>query len=113
MSFNDIERVIGTALPESSKKYPAWWSNNPSNNVMTRFWLQAGFQTERVDVPGRRLVFRRLKPGPGTNQPAALAARSADRPHRRHPIFGCMGGTIRVSTDVDLTEPADPTWGAQ
>ena len=61
MSFRDIERIIGTALPVSSK-YPAWWSNNASNNVMTEVWLEAGFQTEKVDIPNRKLVFRRTTP---------------------------------------------------
>ena len=29
----------------------------------------------------------------------------------RHPLFGFMKGTIEIAEDVDLTEPADPTWG--
>lgn len=29
----------------------------------------------------------------------------------RHPIFGCMKGTITVMPDVDLTEPVDFEWG--
>ena len=33
MTFAEIEKVIGEPLP-NSKTYPAWWSNNPSNNVM-------------------------------------------------------------------------------
>ena len=29
---------------------------------------------------------------------------------RRHPIFGCMKGTITIAPGVDLTEPACPEW---
>jgi hypothetical protein len=29
----------------------------------------------------------------------------------RHPLFGFMKGTVEVAEGVDLTEPADPTWG--
>jgi len=47
MSFSEIERVVGSKLPKS-QRYPAWWSNNPWNNVMTQVWLDAGFQTEQV-----------------------------------------------------------------
>ncbi|RUX50304.1 hypothetical protein EN742_07020 [Mesorhizobium sp. M4A.F.Ca.ET.020.02.1.1] len=60
MSFKDIERLLGEKLP-ASKQYPAWWSNNPSNNPMTKEWLAAGFQTESVNIAGENLIFRRSK----------------------------------------------------
>jgi hypothetical protein len=50
MSFEEIEAVIGADLPEAAHTHRAWWSNNPSNNVMTRCWLAAGYRTERVDM---------------------------------------------------------------
>ena len=31
-------------------------------------------------------------------------------PHR-HPIFGCMKGTMTIPDDLDLTAPVDPDWG--
>lgn len=62
MSFEDIERLLGETLP-ASKQYPAWWSNNPSNNPMTKEWLAAGFQTESVNIAGENLVFRRSPQG--------------------------------------------------
>jgi len=62
MSFSDIEKLLGEKLP-ASKQYPAWWSNNPSNNPMTKEWLAAGFQTESVNIAGENLVFRRSPQG--------------------------------------------------
>lgn len=59
VSFSELERLIGAKLPPSAFKYPGWWSNNPSNNAMTKIWLEAGWRTEQVDVPGQTLVFRR------------------------------------------------------
>lgn len=97
VTFRDIEEVIGRPLP-ASKCYPAWWSNNPSNNPMTKVWLEAGFVTEQVDVPGGRLTFRRARPANASRAP-------------RPPIFGCMQGSVTVAPGVDLTEPADPEWG--
>ena len=41
MSFAQIERVIGSKLPPVAR-HRAWWSNSPSNNVMTQAWLDAG-----------------------------------------------------------------------
>jgi hypothetical protein len=118
MTFAEIEKVLGTELPDS-QKHRAWWSNNPSNNVMTQYWLDAGFETEQVDVAGRKLVFRRARPrsssGNEGQSPRAgsggSAAFTADKA-RVHPIVGCMKGTVRIPEGVDLTEPADPDWGA-
>jgi len=60
VAFPELERLIEAKLPSSAFKYPAWWSNNPSNNAMTKIWLRAGFRTEQVDIPGQSVVFRRV-----------------------------------------------------
>ncbi len=110
MTFAQIERVIGSKLPKS-QRHPAWWSNNPWNNVMTKVWLDAGFETEQVDVEGRKLVFRRV----GSATPAADNSSLGDGGDKgsstRHPLIGWMKGTVRIAPGVDLTEPADPEWG--
>jgi len=42
MTFVDIEAVIEDRLPPSARKHRAWWSNNPSNSVITLLgWLRA------------------------------------------------------------------------
>jgi hypothetical protein len=109
MTFADIERVTGTKLPPNSPNYPAWWSNNPTNNVMTKVWLEAGFRTEQVDVRNRRLVFRRSRYG---EQPSAKeeSVESSDIVCR-HPLFGLLKDITFIPPGVDLTEPADPDWG--
>lgn len=111
MSFSEIENIIGEKLP-SSKQYPAWWSNSPTNNVMTKEWLSAGYQTESVDIAGEKLVFRRVKkpaiaPAPVT---AAPDSETSEAPRKRTSIFGCMKGTLTLDPSVDLTAPADPEW---
>jgi hypothetical protein len=115
MTFSQIEKVLEQPLPPS-KKYPAWWSNNPSNNVMTKEWLAAGFQTESVDVASEKLVFRRvLKDRPTSNKGSPPRLRSETPSVRpavsRHPVEGCLSGTLTIRPGVDLTEPADPNWG--
>ena len=99
MTFAEIETVLGTTLPPS-KQHRAWWSNNPSNNVMTREWLDAGYETEAVDVESGKLVFRRAK----------AAAEPPATPDGRHPIFGCMKGMITFIGDYDPAEPSGD-WG--
>lgn len=115
MTFTEIERVTGVTLPPKAQNYAAWWSNNPSNNVMTKVWLAAGYKTERVDLGGRRLVFRRVRAasdGGDSDLTGKLSPPQRAGSPRRHPIFGCMKGTITIAPGVDLTEPADPSWGA-
>ena len=107
LTFAVIEQITGFPLP-ASKRYPAWWSNNPSNNVMTRCWLDAGFQTEHVDIAGEQLVFRRtgkthrqetkpISAGPG------LLARIQAR----------LGGSVTIAQGVDLTLPTGDVWQAE
>jgi len=111
LTFAEMERIIGQPLP-ASKKYPAWWSNNPSNNVMTKAWLAAGFQSERVDIGGERLVFRRVK----ESKPAAASA--ATKPSWSEGgllerIRARLGGTVTVAPGVDLTAPTGEIWDAE
>ncbi|ABD87821.1 DUF7662 domain-containing protein [Rhodopseudomonas palustris] len=107
VSFAEIEKIIGGKLP-GSQRYPAWWSNNPMNNTMTRVWLDAGFQTEQVDIAGRKLVFRRVSAS-SANEGDLSATKT--KKSGQHPLIGCMKGTVYIPEGVDLTEPADPEWG--
>jgi hypothetical protein len=111
MTFAKVEEIVRTKLPKS-QCYPAWWSNNPWNNVMTQVWLDAGFETEQVDVAGRKLVFRRVRktatPAEGDSPPPG-----GDSSSQVHPLIGWMKGTVQIPPGVDLTEPADPEWGAR
>ncbi len=108
MSFSEVERVTGRKLPPSAAKHRPWWSNNPDNSVMTRVWLDAGFQSEQVDMAGRRLVFRRVR------KPQESADGSAGRREREyHPLFGALRGSMRIAPGTDLTKPADLDWGKE
>lgn len=113
MSFGDIERVIGAALPPKAQHHRAWWSNNPNNNVATKVWLDAGFCTERVDLGSRRLVFRRMAPSsrpPGASPPSATPSPSGDDAPRRSPLFGRLKGLVRIAPGTDLTAPTATEW---
>jgi hypothetical protein len=111
MSFEEIETLLGTALPDS-RRYPAWWSNNPSNNVMTRVWLDAGYRTERVDIPGEKLVFRRASAGKTSFKPASHT--SGDRVDNVvERLQRALAGTVTLAPGVDLTEPIGEIWDAE
>lgn len=109
MTFADIERVVGTKLPVS-QRYQAWWSNNTSNNVMTRIWLDAGYRTEQVDTAAKKLVFRRISKSQPSREvnvtsPESESGQSADKKPRRSPLFGALKGTFTLAPDYDPTSP--------
>jgi len=110
MSFAEVERITQTKLPASAHKHRPWWSNNPTNSVLTRVWLEAGFESEQVDMAGQKLVFRRKGEGgrrsSGQPQPSASASL-----HPIHPAYGAMKGMVRIMPGTDIATPADPEWG--
>jgi hypothetical protein len=103
MTFAEIERVTGVKLPPSASKHRPWWSNNPRNSVMTKIWLNAGYESEQVDMEKRKLVFRRVR--------APKAEEGEEKPF--HPLYGYMKGLVRIMPGVDITQPADPEWAAR
>lgn len=58
MKFSEIEAVVGS-LPDSARKYRAWWSNNASHTHARQGWLAAGWKTKNVDMAAQRLTFMR------------------------------------------------------
>jgi hypothetical protein len=111
VTFSEIEKVIGEKLPRSAYVHRPWWSNNTSNSAMTKVWLDAGFRTERVDMAGQKLVFRRV----GESRPPSYLRPTqevsvAEKQPRRHPLFGRLKGTFTIDPAWDLTQPALPEW---
>ncbi len=90
MTFDQIEQLIGENLPNSARKHRPWWSNNPSNSVITRSWLSAGYKTSKVDMVEEKLVFEKVQ------EP------KSDKPH---PLIGCLKAKIQISIETDLTAP--------
>ncbi|HEY3797268.1 MAG TPA: hypothetical protein VGL58_02870 [Caulobacteraceae bacterium] len=118
MSFREIEGVIGSKLPPAALKHRAWWSNNPSNSVITYAWLRAGYKTERVDMGAQKLVFRRRAadaPSPKTSSRPAPSPGASDRTVGGvvAALRRALGGTVRVAEGFDLTQPTGETWDAE
>lgn len=104
MSFHEIETIISAPLPPAAFKHRAWWSNNPSNSVITYAWLGAGYKTERVDMGSQKLVFRRA------SEPHAGASPGAGWLDR---LRAEMAGTVQVAPGWDLTTPTGEVWDAE
>ncbi len=69
LSFDEVERIVGFALPSSSAKYDAWWANVDSSITAAHSqaiaWHSAGYSAQ-ADRRGRTVTFRKLA-GPGQN----------------------------------------------
>lgn len=122
MTFAKIERIVGVKLPPSAFKYRAWWSNNPMNSVITRAWLDAGYRTVNVDMPKRKLVFKKLSLSPSTGKLPSKrlhlredrSSEAADmRSFSFSRIFGALKGTVTIMPGVDLTLPTGEAWDAE
>jgi hypothetical protein len=111
LTFREIEKITGVKLPPKAQHQRAWWSNNADNNVMTKVWLNAGFESTQVDMEARKLVFRRIVKA---REASGGFAEAAPKPYAtkggRHPARGALKDITFVPPGVDLTEPADPEW---
>jgi hypothetical protein len=110
LTFGEIEKITGAKLPPKAQHHRAWWSNNAGNNVMTRVWLNAGFESAQVDMAARKLVFRRIAKAGAAGGFAEAAPTPYATRDGRHPLCGALKDITFVPPGVDLTEPADPEW---
>jgi len=116
MTFDEVEKEAGFNLPASARLHQAWWANDRDRHVQAKAWLDAGFETEQVDMKAGALVFRRVaaervsplgEPG-GMSDPGREFVRAAipeGAQQNRHPLLGSMKGTFWIDPHWDLTQP--------
>jgi hypothetical protein len=68
LPFEDVEAILGFDLPKSARTFAPWWANDDGgSHVQAQSWMQAGWRTCDVDVPGEQVTFERVtKPSPQT-----------------------------------------------
>lgn len=60
-TFEEVEAVLGFALPRSARKHQAWWANEEDgSHSHVRAWQMAGWRTSAVDLASTVLVRARL-----------------------------------------------------
>ena len=60
MSFDTIEKLIGSKLPASARAYRPWWGNDlASPSRQCSAWQQAGWRVKTVDLTKELVVFVR------------------------------------------------------
>lgn len=58
LSFDEVERILGSPLPASASKLRVWWSNDKTHAQARYGWLSAGWVVEDVDLEKKVVVFR-------------------------------------------------------
>lgn len=59
LAFEEVERIIGTRLPETASR-PQWWANEAdpdTRHVQCKAWRDAGY--DAFLLPHGRVLFRR------------------------------------------------------
>ena len=60
LSFEQIERILGTSLPPSARRYRPWWANeHDGTHIHGRAWMSAGRQALNVDMNAETVDFVR------------------------------------------------------
>ena len=58
-TFQEIEAVLGFALPDTARKNPQWWGNETGDtrHAQCRAWLNAGFETRNLSLSAEYVEF--------------------------------------------------------
>lgn len=60
IDFIKVEELIGVPLPPSATRHRSWWANDWTSHSQSKLWLEAGWQTDIVDMDNERVRFRRI-----------------------------------------------------
>jgi hypothetical protein len=60
LSFARIDGLIGSNLPMSAYRDPAWWSN-ASSSLHAKAWLNAGWEVQEVNFKEGNVVFKKVR----------------------------------------------------
>jgi len=64
-SFDEIETILGFALPPSARIHRPWWANQTDGHghSHSRSWSVAGWETAHVNMDTETLLFRQKQSG--------------------------------------------------
>jgi len=60
LTLTKIDGIIGDNLPISAYRSEEWWSNS-LNNTHARAWLEAGWETQEVNLKEGYVVFKKVE----------------------------------------------------
>jgi CBS domain-containing protein len=60
-TFEEIEHILGTKLPDSARAHRSWWANDSVSHVQSQQWLAAGWRVAGVNMTEGVITFSRNK----------------------------------------------------
>jgi hypothetical protein len=105
LSFEEVEAILGATLPKSAVVYQAWWANDPTHS-QAKAWLDAGWQTENLNLPRRTVEFVRVRGRPGWRPSTGGAPVSRDP-------WGALAGSVTIRDETALVSPTGESWEAE
>jgi len=61
LSFDKVEEMLKSPLPNSAREHAAWWSNAKSGRSQSAAWMNAGWKTKNLDMQKQEVTFYRFK----------------------------------------------------
>ena len=101
LDFEALEKLLGASLPRSADEYQAWWANDASHS-QAKAWLEAGWQTENLNLTNRTVEFVRV----AEPRRKPLLRRAVDP-------WGALAGTVTIHDEAALLSPTDEVWEAE
>jgi len=65
LTFEQIERIIRSPLPDSALQLRAWWAHDRVGHTHSVLWSEAGWRVAYVDLGEKQVIFARIKPNEG------------------------------------------------
>lgn len=63
LSFEELEVVLGAAVPASARNWRQWWTNSEESHPHARSWLRAGYEVASLSLGDELVIFERLPRG--------------------------------------------------
>lgn len=61
LTFNQVEEIIGSDLPDSARVFRGWWANDSVGHSHSQLWLDAGWRTTYINLGEGRVTFSRIR----------------------------------------------------
>ncbi len=60
LTFEQVEQIINSRLPDSALQLRAWWANDRVGHYHSILWLEAGWKVMYVNLDEKQVIFSRL-----------------------------------------------------
>ena len=59
LTFNQVEDIVGSALPASARDHRSWWANDSVSHPWSKKWLEVGWRVSALSLSDELVTFSR------------------------------------------------------